>query len=76
MGLDVKNASPFPQTIVAELAHDMIDYIPNRKAYAEGAYEVVNSRCQPGAGEMLVDAATRLLIESYARVQPRQPTLR
>lgn len=75
LGLALKAASPFPQTIVAELAHDMIDYIPNRKAYAEGAYEVVNSRCQPGAGEMLVDAATRLLIESYAKVQPRQPTL-
>jgi len=75
LGLALKTASPFPQTIVAELAHDMIDYIPNRKAYAEGAYEVVNSRCQPGAGEMLVDAATRLLIESYAQVQPRQPTL-
>lgn len=76
LGLALKNASPFPQTIVAELAHDMIDYIPDRKAYAEGAYEVVNSRCKPGSGEMLVDAATRLLIESYAKVQPRQPTLK
>ena len=76
LGLALKNASPFPQTIVAELAHDMIDYVPNRKAYAEGAYEAVNSRCQPGSGEMLVDAATRLLIESYLKLQPRQPTLR
>ena len=76
LGLALKNASPFPQTIVAELAHDMIDYIPNRKAYAEGAYEAVNCRVQPGSGEMLVEAATRLLIESYASLHPRQPTLR
>ena len=76
LGLALKTASPFPQTVVAELAHDMIDYIPNRKAYAEGAYEVVNSRCQPGSGEMLLEVATRLLIESYAQLQPRQPTLR
>jgi hypothetical protein len=76
LGLALKTASPFPQTIVAELAHDMIDYIPDRKAYAEGAYEVVNSRCKPGSGEMLVEAATHLLIESYAQLRPRQPTLR
>lgn len=76
LGLALKQASPFPQTIVAELAHDMIDYIPNRKAYAEGAYEAVNSRCQPGSGEMLIDAAERLLIEAYANLYARQPTLR
>jgi hypothetical protein len=76
LGVALKNASPFPQTIVAELAHDMIDYISNRKAYAEGAYEAVNSRVQSGSGEMLVDAATRLLIDAYAKLYPRQPTLR
>lgn len=76
LGMTLKNASPFPYTIVVELAHDMIDYVPNRKAFAEGAYEVVNTRCKPGCGEMLVEAATRLLIDAYASLQPRQPTLR
>jgi len=75
LGLALKNASPFPQTMVIELAHDMIDYIPNRKAFAEGGYEAVNSRCQPGGGEMLVEAATQLLIDAYARLYPKQPTL-
>lgn len=76
LGLALKNASPFPQTIVVELAHDMIDYIPNRKAYAEGGYEAVNSRSQPGGGEILVEAATRLLIDAYAKLYPEQPTLK
>jgi len=75
LGLALKNASPFPQTMVVELAHDVIDYVPDRKAYAEGGYEVVNSRCQPGGGELLVEAATRLLIDAYAKVYPKQPTL-
>ncbi len=33
------------------------------KALKEGSYETVNSRVQPGGGEKLVDAATRLLKE-------------
>ena len=34
---------------------------------AEGGYEVVNSRVQPGGGEMLVEAAIRLLKELKAQ---------
>jgi len=65
LGMAIKLASPFRYTIVSELAGDDIDYVPNRKAFAEGAYEVVNSRCAPGCGELLVDAATRLLVEAH-----------
>jgi len=61
LGLAIKRASPFPVTMVVELAHDTPDYIPTRKAFAEGSYETVNSRVQPGGGEMAVDAAIRLL---------------
>ncbi|MFH1266095.1 MAG: hypothetical protein ABIK89_10235, partial [Planctomycetota bacterium] len=61
LGLAIKKASPFATTIVIELAHDAPAYFPTRKAFAEGSYETVNSRIRPGGGEMLVDAAVRLL---------------
>jgi hypothetical protein len=61
LGLAIKRASPFPLTMVVELAHDTPDYVPTRKAFAEGSYETVNSRIQPGGGEMAVEAAIRLL---------------
>jgi hypothetical protein len=63
-GKAIKAASPFPLTIIAELANASISYVPDRKAYPQGAYEVVSARVGPGAGEMMVDAAVRLLIQS------------
>jgi neutral ceramidase len=63
LGLAIKAASPFKTTIVIELANDSLGYIPTKKAFAEGSYEVVNSRVQPGVGEQLVETAIRLLKE-------------
>ncbi len=71
LGKAIKLASPFPVTIVAELANGSIGYVPDRKAYPEGAYEVVNSRVAAGGGEMLVDAAVRMLIQHRQRFLPR-----
>ncbi|MBS1826730.1 MAG: neutral/alkaline non-lysosomal ceramidase N-terminal domain-containing protein [Acidobacteria bacterium] len=65
LGLAIKRASPFPRTIVVELANDSLNYFPNRKAFAEGNYEPVSTRFAPGAGETLVDAATALLIQLF-----------
>lgn len=62
LGMAIKNASPFQYTMVAELANGSVGYVPNRKAYPEGAYEPESARCGPGSGEMMVDAATRLLL--------------
>lgn len=56
-GLNVKQNSPFPVTITAELADGALGYIPNRQAYPEGAYEVVSTRLKPGAGERLMNSA-------------------
>jgi len=50
-------------TLVIELCNDAPAYVPTIKAFKEGSYEVVNSRVQPGGGEKLVDATTRLLKE-------------
>ena len=61
LGLAIKRASPFPTTLVIELCQDAPGYIPTRKAFAEGSYETVNSRIAPGGGEIMVEAAVRLL---------------
>ena len=66
LGMAIKAASPFRYTIIAELANGSLGYVPDRKAYPEGAYEPVSARCAAGSGEMLVDAATRLLVELFA----------
>lgn len=63
LGLAIKRASPFETTLVVELAHDAPGYVPTRKAFAEGSYETVNSRIQPGGGELVVETAVRLLRE-------------
>jgi len=63
LGLKIKRASPFATTLVIELCQDAPGYIPTKKAFAEGSYETVNSRIAPGCGEMMAEAAIRLLKE-------------
>ena len=62
-GLALKNASPFQYTMIHELANASIGYVPNLRAYPEGAYEATYTRCAPGTGEMLVATATQLLVK-------------
>lgn len=61
LGLQIKRGSPFRQTMIAELANGSIGYVPNRAAYAQGAYEVVSARVAEGSGERLVDGALKQL---------------
>jgi len=63
LGLAIKKQSPFKHTMVLTMAHDTDFYIPTKKAFAEGSYEIVASVIKPGGGEMLVDAAVKLLNE-------------
>jgi hypothetical protein len=63
LGLAIKRGSPFAKTLVVELCNDVPAYIPTKKAFAEGSYETVNSLVAPGGGELLVEAALRLLKE-------------
>jgi hypothetical protein len=64
-GKAIKIASPFPHTIVAELANGSVGYVPDRKAYPEGAYEVISARVAPGSGEAMAQAAIDMLIKAY-----------
>ena len=65
LGMAIKKASPYRYTIVNSLANDWMRYIPNRKGFAEGSYEATNTRGGPGTGELLVESATRMLIEMH-----------
>ena len=61
LGKAIKAGSKYRTTIVVELANGSIGYVPDRHAYAEGAYEVISSRVAAGSGELVVNAALRLL---------------
>jgi hypothetical protein len=76
LGLAIKQDSPFRRTIIAELADGAIGYIPSRRAYAQGNYEVISARCAEGSGERLVDAAVRLLKEIHAETKVGAPDAR
>jgi len=61
LGLHVKQNSPFRHTIIAELSDGSVGYVPTKRAFTEGNYEPTSARCAPGSGEMIADAAVRLL---------------
>jgi len=67
LGSSIKRASPFPLTIVVELAHGPVTYFPNSEAFPQGNYEVVTSRAAQGSGEKLAQAANELLRELRAK---------
>jgi neutral ceramidase len=64
LGLAIKQASPFKNTIVQSICNDRPSYVPTKKAFTEGSYEISNARVASGAGEMLVDTAVKLLNEA------------
>jgi len=57
IGLAIKSDSPFRNTIVISLANDVDYYIPTKRAFAEGSYEVTTCPLDPGCGEQFVEAA-------------------
>jgi len=64
LGLAIKQASPFKTTLIVELANcEETMYVPTRVAAVGGGYEAINSSLEPGSGEMLAEAAVRMLRE-------------
>ncbi len=70
LGKAIKIASPFPLTIIAELANGSIGYVADRRAYPQGAYEVISTRVAAGSGEKLVESATQQLVAHRNRFLP------
>ncbi len=66
LGLGIKLNSPFRFTIVSEQSgNGTISYMPNKKAFPEGQYEVNSVRYSSGGGETLVDSAIETLISIF-----------
>jgi hypothetical protein len=63
LGMSIKAASPFRTTIVISLANDLDFYIPTRRAFEEGHYEPTTCPLEPGCGDLLVQAAVKLLAD-------------
>ena len=61
--LDLKQRSPFSNTMLIELANADIAYVPTKQAFREGDYEPLNSRLAPGSGEKMIDIAIEMLTE-------------
>lgn len=73
LGLAIKLNSPFPFTVVSEQSgNGTLSYVPNRKAFFEGGYEVISARFAPGGGEILTDTVIRALIELFPLNNDRQ----
>jgi hypothetical protein len=51
------------RALVVSLANDLDFYIPPRRAFEEGHYEPTTCPLEPGCGELLVQAAVKLLHE-------------
>jgi len=69
-GLQIRAASPFPHTFIAELTNDYAGYIPTAEAFAQGGYETElcqGSFAEESAGQELVDATGRLLSRLWQR---------
>ena len=64
IGLTIKRRLPH-LTFVVGIANGYIGYVPTREAYATGGYEVVSSKCQPGAADVLVDNVAQLTAQLF-----------
>lgn len=69
LGLAIKAGSPFKNTFVISICNDRPGYVPTKKAFTEGSYEIMNSRVKPGGGEKMVQTALALLHD----LQPSAP---
>ncbi len=74
-GLTIKQRSPFPHTVVAELTNDLILYQPTRQAFEQQAYETLvgANRVSMTGIEQIVDTAGELLQQLWDRAPIPRP---
>jgi neutral ceramidase len=61
IGMAIKAASPFEQTFLITHCNGASGYLPPAHVYKEGGYEVESSPFAPGAADMVVKQALRML---------------
>jgi len=59
IGMRLKNTDGL-RTFVAGVTNGYIGYLPTRRAFETGGYEVVSARCGPDAEDRLVEGVKRL----------------
>lgn len=69
-GMQLREASPFPCTLIATLANGSIGYIPTRDAFDGGEYEVEIAQRQ-GIGPDTLDQLTRFVLDSLKEARTR-----
>jgi neutral ceramidase len=60
-GLNIKEQSPFPETLVLTMVNGGAKYMPDRSAYDRITYEAMNSPFGRGAAELLTEKVIELL---------------
>ena len=68
LGIEIKRRSPFRYTYIVDLSNDYIGYIPDKKGFELGGYQLWMGRASyltKGTGEVMVDKAVQLLTELY-----------
>ena len=73
LGLAIKQDSPFPHTVIAELANGAIGYIPSRRAYAQGNYEVVSAAAPPDQANTWLTPLCSCLKRCTRKLAPQAP---
>jgi neutral ceramidase len=76
LGQDIKRRSPYRHTYIFELSNDYIGYIPDRRAFALGGYQVwtgLHSFVEPGTGEAIVAESIKLLDQLHTLPQETVP---
>ncbi len=62
---EIAARSPFPHTLFSGYSNGGFSYLPVREAYPEGGYEVETSPFAPGAAEIVVEEALKMLQELW-----------
>ena len=65
IGLALKQQSPNP-VFVFGIANGYIGYVPTREAYQTGGYEVVSSKCQSSAADLLIQQVTNITAQLFS----------
>lgn len=63
VGQAIRQASPFPRTMVVGYANGHVGYVPDKEAYAAGGYEALVTWLEPGAADLLVETAAGALAD-------------